>query len=95
MRIALSILAGVLFVNTSAFAQRGGGARGGPPPTGRASAPVDLTGYWVSVINEDWRLRMVTPPKGEYDALTLNAEGRRVGAILDREWIARSICRHH
>jgi hypothetical protein len=83
MRIALSILAGVLFVSTSAFAQRGGGARGGPPPTGRGAAAIDLTGYWVSVINEDWRLRMVTPPKGEYDALTLNAEGRRVGNTWD------------
>jgi hypothetical protein len=26
---------------------------------------------------------MVTPPKGEYDALTLNAEGRRVGNTWD------------
>src|SRR3989454_1564481 len=71
-----------LFATTSAYAQRGG-ARGGPAATGRASAAVDLTGYWVSVINEDWRLRMVTPPKGQYDALTLNAEGRRVGDTWD------------
>src|SRR5215468_9675264 len=83
MRIAARIFAGLLLISTSAFAQRGGGARGGPPPTGRAAAPIDLTGYWVSVINEDWRLRMVTPPKGEYDALTLNAEGRRVGNTWD------------
>src|SRR5262249_29485551 len=62
---------------------RGGGARGGPPATARASAPIDLTGYWVSVITEDWRLRMVTPQKGNYDALTLNAEGRRVGNTWD------------
>src|SRR5262247_1446750 len=76
-----------LFVTTSAYAQRGGGAGGnrggGPPPTARAAAPIDLTGYWVSVITEDWRLRMVTPQKGEYDALTLNAEGRRVGDTWD------------
>src|SRR5262247_934565 len=83
-RAALLIL---LFMTTSAYAgQRGGGgggARGGPPPTARASAAIDLTGYWVSVINEDWRLRMVTPQKGEYDALTLNPEGRRVGNTWD------------
>src|SRR5215813_9407870 len=85
MRIAPSIFAGLLLISTSAFAQRGGAARGGPPPTGRASAPLDLTGYWVSVINEDWRLRMVTPPKGEYDALTLNGEGRRVGNTWDAD----------
>jgi hypothetical protein len=88
MRVVLSIVAGILFISTSAYAQRGGGGargggRGGPPPTGRGAAAIDLTGYWVSVINEDWRLRMVTPPKGEYDALTLNAEGRRVGNTWD------------
>jgi len=32
----------------------------------RAAAPVDLTGYWVSYVTENWRYRMVTPPKGEY-----------------------------
>ena len=39
--------------------------RGGPPPpvSPRAAAPEDLTGYWVSVVTEDWRFRMVTPPK--------------------------------
>jgi hypothetical protein len=76
----------VLFATTSAHAgQRGarGGPRGGPPPTARASAPIDLTGYWVAVIAEDWRLRMVTPQKGNYDTLTLNAEGRRVGDTWD------------
>src|ERR1051325_3122274 len=86
MRIASSILALVLFISMSAHAQRGGGGGGrggGPPATGRGAAAVDLTGYWVSVINEDWRLRMVTPPKGEFDTLTLNAEGRRVGNAWD------------
>jgi hypothetical protein len=42
-----------------------------------------MTGYWVSVITEDWKLRMITPPKGVYDALTLNAEGRKVGDSWD------------
>jgi len=78
-RVVLLLI--VLFATKSAYAQRG--ARGGPLPTGRASAAIDLTGYWVSVINEDWRLRMVTPQKGQYDALTLNAEGRRVGNMWD------------
>jgi len=81
----LVVTALVLFGSPSAHAmQRGGrGGGGGGAANPRASAPVDLTGYWVSVIMEDWRLRMVTPPKGQYDALTLNAEGRRVADTWD------------
>ena len=71
----------VLFLPADVRAQRGG--RGGPPPTPRATAPSDFSGYWVSVITEDWKLRMVTPKKGVYDTLTLNAEGRRVGETFD------------
>jgi hypothetical protein len=48
------------------------------PLTAREGAPVDLTGYWVSVISEDWPWRMRTPPKGDYASVPLNAEGTRV-----------------
>ena len=55
-----------------------------PPPTGKAAAPVDLTGYWVSVISEDWRWRMVTPLKGDFASVPLTLEGpegrRRLGS---------------
>jgi hypothetical protein len=44
---------------------------------------MDMTGYWVSVISEDWKLRMVTPKKGVYDSLTINAEGRRFADTWD------------
>ena len=47
----------------------------------RAEAPVDLTGYWVSVVTEDWPWRMHTPPKGDYASIPLNAEGRRVADL--------------
>lgn len=50
-------------------------------PAAKAIAPVDLTGYWVSVISEDWQWRMVTPAKGDYASLPLNAAGR---AVADR-----------
>jgi hypothetical protein len=63
-------------------AQRGQG-RGGPPPAARAAAPVDLTGYWVSVVTEDWRFRMITPAKGDYVNVPLNGEGRRVADTWD------------
>jgi hypothetical protein len=39
---------------------------------------VDLTGTWVAVVTEDWQWRMVTPKKGDYESVPLNAEGRRV-----------------
>ena len=54
-----------------------------PAGSARATAPIDLTGYWVSVVSEDWRYRMVTPQKGDYGSLPLNAEGRRVADAWD------------
>ena len=54
------------------------GRAGGPPPTPRASAPIDLTGYWVAVVNEDWRYRMVTPPKGEYGGVQITKEALQI-----------------
>jgi len=38
----------------------------GPPKSPKDGAPIDLTGYWVSYVTENWRYRMVTPRKGEY-----------------------------
>src|SRR5688572_8427040 len=60
--------------------------RGGPPPappTARAAAPVDLTGTWVSVVTEDWRWRMVTPPKGDVASLPINDAARKVAQAWD------------
>ena len=48
------------------------------PQTPRAAAPIDLTGTWVSLITEEWRWRMTTPPRGDYISLPLSDEGRRV-----------------
>ena len=54
--------------------------QGGPPQaqTPQDAAPIDLTGYWVAIVNEEWRWRMVTPPKGDYASVPLNDEGRKV-----------------
>src|SRR5207248_7401707 len=52
-------------------------------PTPRAAAAVDLTGYWVSLVTEDWRFRMVTPQKGDYASVPLNAEARKVADAWD------------
>jgi hypothetical protein len=66
--LLLAALAGV------ASAQRSGATA---PSTPKASAPIDLTGYWVAVVTEDWRHRMATPRKGDYESVPLNANGRR------------------
>src|SRR5215510_9499757 len=91
--LALTTIIISLCVSQPAQAQRGG--LGGPPQSGRQAAPIDLTGYWVSVIMEDWKFRMVTPRKGVYDTLPLSAEGRKVGDTWDpaRDDAAGEQCR--
>jgi hypothetical protein len=49
-----------------------------PPPSARAAAPVDITGYWVSPVMEDWRWRMVTPLRGDAASIPVNAAARAV-----------------
>ena len=70
-------------------------AQGRGPETPRAAAPIDLTGYWVSVVTEDWRFRMMTPAKGDYPSIPLNAEGRRVADRWDpaRDEAAGDTCK--
>jgi hypothetical protein len=53
------------------------------PPTARAAAPTDFTGNWVSVVTEDWRWRMMTPPKGDVSSLPVTAEGRKAAESWD------------
>ncbi len=68
----------LLVLPSFTLAQRGLGAA-----NPRTAAPIDLTGYWVSVVTEDWRWRMVTPRKGDYPSIPLNPEGRRVADAWD------------
>lgn len=69
---------------TIAFGQPPGlGQPSGPPPSPRAAAPVDLTGYWVSLVTEDWRSRMTVPPKGDAESVPLNPEGRKAAQAWD------------
>ena len=49
----------------------------------RESAVIDITGQWVSIITEDWRWRMVTPPKGDTSSVPLNAAGRKAADVWD------------
>jgi len=65
------------------LAQRGGGARGGAPAAAKAAAPIDLTGYWVSIVDEDWRYRMVTPAPGDYQGVPMTAAAAKVASAWD------------
>ena len=93
-RIVILGTAFVLCLSGTVDAQRGRGG-GGPPASGRQAAPIDLTGYWVSVVTEDWKYRMVVPDKGVFDALPLNAQGRKIGESWDpaRDEAAGEQCR--
>src|SRR5215470_15792156 len=74
----LSILSGGGFVLRAAAQQPPAAQQPATPATPRSVAPIDLTGYWVSIITEDWRWRMLTPSKGDYASVPINDEGRRV-----------------
>jgi hypothetical protein len=53
------------------------------PRTAKSAAVFDPAGYWVALVTEDWRFRMVTPPKGDYASVPLTPEGRRVADTWD------------
>ena len=60
-----------------------GGRGAQAPATARAAAPFDPTGYWVAVITEDWRWRMVTPAKGDYESIPITAAAQKVADAWD------------
>ena len=83
--IAVLVVVAVL-LGQSAGAQQPVTAQQAAPqarPTPRSQATSDLTGYWVSVVTEEWRWRMVTPQKGDFTSIPLNDEGRRVAGLWD------------
>jgi hypothetical protein len=77
--IAVALVAGLPVL---ALAQ----GRGGPPQPPRSpkdAAPIDLTGYWVSLVTEDWRWRMVTPLKGDSASVPVNQAAKKMMADWD------------
>jgi hypothetical protein len=75
---------GVLLVLASCIGVWRSSAIAQPPSqSARATAPIDLTGTWVSIVNEDWRWRMRTPPKGDYASVPMNAEGWKTANTWD------------
>src|ERR1700731_3138180 len=51
--------------------------------TAKASAPMDLTGYWVAFVTEDWRFRMITPRKGDFQAVPMTDPARKIANAWD------------
>ena len=93
MRRFLILSAAVAVLSSTLAAQRG--APPAPPVIGRAGAPFDVTGYWVSLVTDDWRYRMLTPPKGNADYVQVNPEARRVMGEWDpaKDEAAGEACR--
>ena len=81
--VAMAALA--VFTEHGVIHAQRGRVRGGQPAGGgaRGAAPTDLTGYWVSVVSEDWKYRMLTPPKGEYGNVPISPEGRKTADAWD------------
>jgi hypothetical protein len=54
-------------------------------PSGKSQAPsaVDLTGYWVSIVDSDWRWRMLIPAKGDYASIPINLAGKKLADTWD------------
>jgi hypothetical protein len=83
MRTLLSVLSVTAAIVLAPLLLVAQGPRGGAPANARTAAPVDLTGYWVAVVSEDWRHRIATPKKGDFESLSLTAEGTRAANSWD------------
>jgi len=81
MHRALSACAIVVCLASTLVAQRGGPTQ--PVRSPQAMAPFDPTGYWVAIVSDEWRYRMLTPPKGNLDYVPVNAEGRSAANAWD------------
>jgi hypothetical protein len=67
---------------TNIHAQRADGVPAAAPAP-RATAPIDLSGYWVSIVTQDWRWRMVTPAKGDYQYMPMNVASKKIADAWD------------
>ncbi len=71
-----------LLVSIPAFGQFGGGPPRAAGPA-KTAAPIDVTGYWVSLVSEDWRFRQFAAPKGDFSGVPLNQAGTKEGNTWD------------
>jgi hypothetical protein len=94
--VAVPLLAAPLLTALPALAQF---APAPPLPSGPAQtiAPLDLTGYWVAIVNEDWRLRMTTPPRDDFSGVPLNPAGTKLAHEWDphKDTTAKDACKYY
>lgn len=65
-----AMLGAIGLENRITLGQGAGPSDGGADtPTAEASATVDLTGYWVSLVTEDWHWRMSLPEPGDVSSI--------------------------
>src|SRR5579863_5387341 len=82
-RISNTVLALTITVALPLFVQAQGRGGGAPPANPKAAAPIDLTGYWVSLVTEDWRYRMVVPAPGDYQGVPMTPAAIKVARTWD------------
>jgi hypothetical protein len=82
VRAALAALL-VLAVLAAGRAPAAEPAAAKPPLDPRALAPIDLTGYWVSLVTEDWRFRMIVADPGDVESIPLSPAGREAAKAWD------------
>jgi len=90
-----NLVTGALVAVLLAQAQQPPGRGPQPVRSPREAAPIDLTGYWVSVVSEDWRWRMVTPARGDFASIPFTPEAKRVGEAWDpaRDEASGDVCK--
>lgn len=74
MRIRTALPFAVVALLTSSqagLAQLGTPQPPPPPQPAKDVEPFDPTGYWVSIVTEDWRIRMATPQIGDHVGVPL------------------------
>ena len=71
-----------LTVSAALAAAQEPGGQNVQPPAAKSAAPVDLTGYWVSQIVDEFRFR-VTPQKGDKLYMPLTPEAEKVAKAWD------------
>src|SRR5260221_12328684 len=84
-----AVLAAALAIVQGGLAAQGRGGQGAvapaQPQAAQQAALIYLTGYWVSVVDEDWRFRMMTPPNGGYAQVPMTPAARPIADQFNPE----------